>query len=342
MKKNIIILAILLFFFMVGILVLLQTDGAPLPWFICVYILVFSGFLGGVLPKQQEKKKAKERRLQRKQEEENLDIEKLDCISNYIKKHGEKTVYRISLVNHSCALEDSKFGGYPLWPKDQAYPISKEGEKLVLLAQINFSKEEFENPLLPKEGILQFFVLDNDYTGCNFFCDGGQGDSYQIVYHKQVEQPLSVEEIDARGIPTTATLPKDSPFPLDEERKISFVEDKDFPYIENPEYSMLLKRALQELYHEEWSKTAIEYFNYTELDYLWETYDTMGHKMLGYPGFTQSDPRGDDTPYDTVLLQMDSEDNIMWGDCGIANFFINSSKLKNLDFSDVMYTWDCC
>ena len=32
---------------------------------------------------------------------------------------------------------------------------------------------------------------------------------------------------------------------------------------------------------------------------------------------------------------------IMWGDCGVCNFFINKDKLKNLDFSDVLYNWDC-
>ena len=40
---------------------------------------------------------------------------------------------------------------------------------------------------------------------------------------------------------------------------------------------------------------------------------------------------------------MDDYENgyIMWGDCGGCNFFINKDKLKNLDFSDVLYNWDC-
>lgn len=38
----------------------------------------------------------------------------------------------------------------------------------------------------------------------------------------------------------------------------------------------------------------------------------------------------------------DSEDRVLWGDCGIGNFFINREKLKNCDFSDVIYNWDCC
>lgn len=332
--------------FFIGVIAILQTEdsqkGSILAWFICLYTLILSGFIGGVIPKQKAKQKAKERQLQRTIEKENLDTEKLDHLFEYIKEKGARPVYRISLIKDSCALDDSKFGGYPLWPKDEVYPVSKKGEKLVLLAQINFSKEQLENPLLPKEGLLQFFVVDDDYTGCNFFGDGGQNDTYKIVYHRQVENPLSIEEINHLGIPTTATLPDDSPFPLEEERKIIFTEGIDYPYMDNPEYTVLVREALKELYGEELNGNAIQHFNYSEMEYLWEKHDTMGHKILGYPGFTQSDPRSEDTIYDTVLLQMDSEDNIMWGDCGIANFFINSNKLKNLDFSDVMYTWDCC
>ena len=47
--------------------------------------------------------------------------------------------------------------------------------------------------------------------------------------------------------------------------------------------------------------------------------------------------------YDTMLLQLDTDDSdrIMWGDCGVANFFIEKEALKRGDLSEVMYTWDC-
>ena len=31
----------------------------------------------------------------------------------------------------------------------------------------------------------------------------------------------------------------------------------------------------------------------------------------------------------------------IWGDMGIAHFFINHKKLMEKDFSDIMYYWDC-
>ena len=83
-----------------------------------------------------------------------------------------------------------------------------------------------------------------------------------------------------------------------------------------------------------------------------DTPDTAdGHKLFGYPAFCQEDPREVLESklaeyYDTLLLQIDSDfgggDNIViWGDSGVANFFINSNDLKNLDFSRVLYNWDC-
>ena len=85
------------------------------------------------------------------------------------------------------------------------------------------------------------------------------------------------------------------------------------------------------------------YWNTLEIedrDYLWDQLSTDGHHLLGYPYFTQEDPR--EGAYETLLFQMDSDDNILWGDCGVANFFIDLEKLKQRDFSDVFYTWDCC
>ena len=56
---------------------------------------------------------------------------------------------------------------------------------------------------------------------------------------------------------------------------------------------------------------------------------------------------GEQSPYDIMLLQVESEwkkdDNveIIWGDCGVGNFFISEENLKNRNFEDVLYNWDC-
>ena len=73
----------------------------------------------------------------------------------------------------------------------------------------------------------------------------------------------------------------------------------------------------------------------------------MSSMVLGYPFFTQSDPRGEDTiaDFDTLLLQIDSTcdtpSTVMWGDSGVGNFFINGAALARGDFSRVLFNWDC-
>lgn len=48
-----------------------------------------------------------------------------------------------------------------------------------------------------------------------------------------------------------------------------------------------------------------------------------------------------------LLLQIDSFSIdgkwfLMWGDSGVANFFITEEDLKNHRFENVNYNWDCC
>lgn len=76
-------------------------------------------------------------------------------------------------------------------------------------------------------------------------------------------------------------------------------------------------------------------------------FENHGHKIGGYPFFTQTDPREWEETYqehNILLLQIDTDDSlgIMRGDCGIANFFMRKEDLLNLKFSNVLYNWDCC
>lgn len=82
------------------------------------------------------------------------------------------------------------------------------------------------------------------------------------------------------------------------------------------------------------------------LETVCEKYHFEGHRIGGYPYFTQSDPREEHVEYrkyDTLLLQIDSHDEnkVMIGDSGVMTFLIPHEKLKACDFSDVLYTWDC-
>lgn len=88
----------------------------------------------------------------------------------------------------------------------------------------------------------------------------------------------------------------------------------------------------------------------------WDKFCRDRHKLGGYANFTQEDPRyyfNKEEPY-VLLLQIVSDNvyvdtymgrreviDILWGDGGIGNFFIKKSALTKLDFSEVLYNWDC-
>ena len=43
-----------------------------------------------------------------------------------------------------------------------------------------------------------------------------------------------------------------------------------------------------------------------------------------------------------LLFQLDTTEDIMWGDSGVGNFFIKKEDLVKKDFSKVWFNWDCC
>jgi len=69
-----------------------------------------------------------------------------------------------------------------------------------------------------------------------------------------------------------------------------------------------------------------------------------GHKVGGYAYFTQGDPRdnGEGQKDDVQLLQIDTDEEIMFGDSGIGHIFISPDDLVRKDFGKAYFYWDCC
>lgn len=226
----------------------------------------------------------------------------------------------------------SKFGGEPYFPKDMPYPMNADQEPLKLLAQINFS----EVPSLqdfPSSGILQFYIARDDLYGLNFD-DPRLQDTFRIIYFEQV-------------ITDKSQLLTD----------FSFVDvDENDEYLSplQGQYALLFEQAIEVIPTEDFAfdQAIVRDSQVAWNDGLWElyseTFSSAGHKLGGYPYFTQSDPReyNDELKDYILLFQMDTEYadgiDIMWGDSGVGNFFIHPDDLKNKDFSKVLYNWDCC
>lgn len=221
----------------------------------------------------------------------------------------------------SLFLFDSKFGGYPYWPKDKPYPKDVEGNYMYLLAQLNFSQIP---PLegYPDKGLLQFYVAADDMYGLNFD-DQAEQKNFRVIYFEDSSEPPleNFHFLDEQE--------RESGLPLDRPMELSFSLQKDYYAFSDCRYPEDLGDELssEELYKE-----------------VSKVFPDEGHKIGGYAYFTQSDPRDEkeDRSDWVLLLQIDSQGNdIVWGDVGVGNFFIHPDALKRKDFSNVLYNWDC-
>lgn len=247
---------------------------------------------------------------------------------------------RLELTETKPAIFESKIGGAGYVPHEGDIPQDKNGRQLRLLAQIDCSQVKLKD--LPESGLLQFWILNDDLWGLSFE-DNTRQDTFRVIYHKDVDKSVTEDEVKAK-------------------LKKNEFDDKNIMPVKG-EYGLkfTLESNAMSSYDARFEKIFCEYYNaaqppkqigsFADLDidpYEIAGYEKLceeafGHKIGGYPAFTQYDPREADTGHDFLLLQLDSEEirRIMWGDSGICGFFINREKLKELDFSDVIYNWDC-
>lgn len=272
--------------------------------------------------------------------------EKVKTIVARIQEKTAVAAYKLMIRNdYQPDLFDSKFGGIPYWDLQKEYPLDSQGQKMMLLAQINFTKAALEDERLPKQGMLQFFLsADNEEYGIDWEEADSQKD-FRVVYHQEIDTSVRKEQILAMEIPDSD---KQEYSPVLKEVSVNIVNAMAAPGSADYRFENIFSETVKELYGEDMQEQGFyDYLSEEDFDYLLEACNNEGHWILGYPHFTQNDPREyrEDHYYDTLLLQIDSEmtdeEYVMWGDCGVANFFINGEALQKRDFSKVLYNWDC-
>ena len=206
---------------------------------------------------------------------------------------------------------------------------------MIMLSQLNFDKlPELEG--FPNTGIMQFFVNDyasNEAIGSN---------RVKVIYHKDI---LSKDEI-MENVPRS-TINND----LDSDTNYCPIKGVYYPSAKIDECGINPS-------NNEWFGKLVKYLN-KEFNTNWSTWrdipedvdkaiwnniskEYFGCRIGGHPYFSQNDLR-EGTKTEVMLLQLDSEAGMMWGDCGVANFFTSKNAIHNLDFDKkVMFTWDCC
>lgn len=220
----------------------------------------------------------------------------------------------------SLGLKQSKFLGKPFFPADEPYPKDVEGDDMILAAQINFS-ELPSNIIFPDRGIFQLYLSPNNWYN----------NEVTIKYWKEEDlnrkmrtdfsfiQQGAVEEI-----------------PIYEVLHLQFSKAIDHGGLNDESFDL----SFNGLSVWDFEDTL----NVADQSLLMDYFDADGHKLGGYASFTQSDPRSYDKERrnDFQILQMDTDEHMMFGDSGIAHVFIDPLDLEKRKFEKAWFYWDCC
>lgn len=275
-----------------------------------------------------------------------ITLEDINKVIEKIKNDNTRECINIAIEeNDKVSVTDSKFGGVPYISGDSNIPKDSNDAQLALLAQINCA-ELPENVLYPKEGLLQFWISRNN----NFGLDNK--DDYCVRFIKDIDKNITEDDIlnkytmldEERDDEYSPFNKKNTSFALKFEKGMSTITSNDF------QFEGIALMTIKELFPNEDIKDLYDDLERDIFDTLFKAFNGVDHAIGAYPTFTQWDPRNPDKPdaYDISLLQIESnfsidsnDAEIMWGDSGVANFFINNDKLKNLDFEDILFYWDC-
>ena len=273
--------------------------------------------------------------------------EQAEKILQRLREMESEEAVRITTSEQKQALpmSASKFGGLPYWIFGEDYPRDEDGEPLYLLAQINFADVP-HLPDYPERGLLQIFVQKGEPWGCDY---GAEQTDWRIVWHDEISESNAMSERALRemGVKTAADNDEKSlskALPFEKEYALSF---KKIASVINPRIEGFDERV-QQIAKEQgfplFEGSSYDWFDDDDFVSFYDGENGM-HQIGGFPFFTQDDVR---RKGDILLFQMDSEREndsdiwkILWGDSGVANFFIAREDLKKRDFSNVLYNWDC-
>jgi len=222
----------------------------------------------------------------------------------------------------------TRIGG-PAWlAEGEAWPCGRDGRPMEFLAQVDFG-ELPPLPDFPQAGLLQFFIARDDLFGADF--DDASRSDVRLLWRPEapangpLHQQLPLDELDSspfagnqvrsagralRGLPSTRAP---APFSLPVDLLLRAIGIEDAANIDEVE------------------------------DPYWDGEEPPSQFIGGHPRFIQADFRrpGFLEDYDRVLLQLESQNGLLWGDCGWAVFMIRRADLLARDFSRPAFYWDC-
>lgn len=223
----------------------------------------------------------------------------------------------------------TRIGG-PVWlAAGENWPKDAKGRPMTFLAQVDFSNA----PRLPDyqtTGVLQFFVGRDIYFGADF--NHPEKGSFRVIWRESFVGKGDLrfgKSHDKNGMDVYSPISGDT---VARGIKLDGKQVMHEPSID----SWLFRRDLANIAGSKGRGTV------NTLVQARFTDRPEHHHIGGHPEFTQDDWRGDRRYHgvDRVLLNLWSDDHIMWGDAGQGQFLIRREDLLKRDFSRVFYQWD--
>lgn len=255
--------------------------------------------------------------------------------------------YRLVLnEERQPAITGSKIGGKPYWPADKEFPVDEQGNKMLMVMQVNCAEAGLSSPL-PQQGMLQWFIsLEPELMyGCQGNYDD-EGKGFNIVYHERIDEGAAPSDV-----PTHDSV-EEHLTPVKREVAIDVVAEQTAMGVNDGHFNRLFFDIVKEITGVEHTDKMM-WYEYLDNDDCLYFEQQLGmkhprHQMQGYPVFSQDDARRDIEQHDTLLFQLDSQfstvdrkELVMWGDMGSGFVFINHDDLATLDIIRAYYCWDC-
>ncbi|MDR2453974.1 MAG: DUF1963 domain-containing protein [Bifidobacteriaceae bacterium] len=234
---------------------------------------------------------------------------------------------------------DCKVGGQPYLPPGAPWPTAGPalgGRPLFHLAQLNLAQLP-PLPGWPPSGLLQFFIAGGDTHGMRLE-DLACGAGHAVLYHPEPAQA-----------PAWGAWPP-GPHP-DAPAQARPIRDLELPFVAERAARLAARPVTVPLCRTDCRSQlrALDLANPAAGAAGWPYWPQAaawrGHLAGGNPFFLGDDPRAMPAyaSFTTLLLQLDSDPAaaLNWGEGGLCNFFIEPERLAALDFSRVLYHWDC-
>ena len=280
--------------------------------------------------------------------------EKIKKFIEEFKKLENRETIKINLISETkTPLMSSNVAGWFYLPKTSTIPTTSKGEQLMYLAQIN-CEELPENSIYPSKGIMQFWIFGGDYNLGNDYTKPTSDSKKRVIYYPEVEEHFTEAELAEMYKPEEDKKEGELITPINDGAPfaMSFEKASQWPLPNDFRFEEIFNEKLNEHIEETKAEEGFESYDIGEEESydIIEELDIPNHTQIGgYGHFTQEDPRmyDDFEDYTELLFQLDSEFGtddyyILWGDCGVGNFFAKKEQLRNLDFAECLYSWDCC